>query len=286
VSNLDRQPERFRAALACGPLVLDGAMGTRLVARGLNLADDDPAFWNLVRPEAVAGIHGRDVAAGSDAVLSNTFGANRNWLARFGRNGDVAAINHRAVALARGAAGPDRFVLGSIGPTAAGPPDGYCEQAELLAAAGADALLFETHLAPQAVVALERVSRLTRLPLLVSLHEWPEDLAETARRLADLGAEVLGANCQDGMEPALQTAEQLSAVVRLPLLIKPNAGLPGTTPVGPELFARALPRLLALGVRLIGGCCGTTEAHVAAICAACYDASSASKAVRNHGSPY
>ena len=93
--------DRFLAALARGPLILDAAMGTRLVARGLDLAHDDPAIWNLSHPEAVAEIHARDVAAGSDAVLTNTFGANRPWLARSGRDDRVEAINRRAVALAR-----------------------------------------------------------------------------------------------------------------------------------------------------------------------------------------
>src|SRR4051794_5009734 len=106
--------DRFRASMARGLLVLDAAMGTRLIARGLDLSCDDPALWNLSHPEVARGLHALDVAAGSDAVVTNTFGANRSWLARYGRAGDVAAMNRRAVELARQAAGPNRFVVGSI----------------------------------------------------------------------------------------------------------------------------------------------------------------------------
>ena len=107
-------------AIATRVLVMDSAMGTRLIARGLDLRSDDPALWNLSRPEDVLDCHARDVSAGADVLLANTFGANRPNLDRLGRSSDLLAINRRAVALAREAAGPGRFVLGSIGPAAAG----------------------------------------------------------------------------------------------------------------------------------------------------------------------
>src|SRR5215207_7751714 len=124
--------DRLLSAMARGLLVLDAAMGTRLIARGLDLSGDDPALWNLSHPEVVRELHTRDVAAGSDAVVTNTFGANRHWLARYGRAEEVAAINRRAVGLAREAAGPGRFVLGSIGPTTSEAPGAAREQAEAL----------------------------------------------------------------------------------------------------------------------------------------------------------
>src|SRR4051794_7638951 len=99
-------------------------MGTRLLPLGLRLEDDDPCLWNLSHPDDVAAIHRRDVAAGSQALLTNTFGANRAWLRRFGAAvGAVGAINRAAVDLARDASGPGRFVLGDIGPTAADDKD-------------------------------------------------------------------------------------------------------------------------------------------------------------------
>ncbi|HMB07406.1 MAG TPA: homocysteine S-methyltransferase family protein [Isosphaeraceae bacterium] len=264
--------DRVRAALGRGALLLDAAMGTRLIARGLDLGADDPALWNLGRPEAVARVHDSDVAAGSEAVLTNTFGANRAWLARYGRADRVGAINRRAVGLARRAVGGGRFVLGSIGPTAVETPEAVREQAELLAEADVDALLFETYRADQAERALREVAGRVRIPLLVSLVAWPEPLAEIARRLDDRGAEAVGGNCQDGMAPALRLAERLRAVTRRPLIVKPSAGRPGTEPASPASFAQAAPALRSLGPVLVGGCCGTTEAHVAAIRAAWYAA--------------
>ncbi len=255
--------------MARGALVLDAAMGTRLIAMGLDLSDDDPALWNLSHPEAVRELHARDVAAGSDAVVTNTFGANRHWLTRYGRAGDVAAINRRAVELARDAAGPGRFVFGSIGPTASGVSDASREQAEALAVSGVDALLFETHTRERAERALEQVGGTVSLPLMVCLLDWPPSPAEPARRLAVLGATALGANCQHGMEPALRLAEALHRVTDLPLIFKPGAGLPGEPPASPDSFAQAVHELESLGARLIGGCCGTTEAHVAALRSAC-----------------
>jgi methionine synthase I (cobalamin-dependent) len=111
--------DRLFDALLARPLVLDAAMGTRLIDRGLDLRSEDPALWNLSNPDSIGSIHRADIAAGADAVVTNTFGANRVWLARYGREADVTAINRQAVAIARDAAGPDRFLLGSIGPTAA-----------------------------------------------------------------------------------------------------------------------------------------------------------------------
>jgi methionine synthase I (cobalamin-dependent) len=261
---------RFLEAVARRPVLLDAAMGTRLIARGLVLDHDDPAFWNRSHPEAVFDLHARDVSAGAEAVLSNTFGANRAWLARFGRGGEVEAINRSAVALARSAAGPDRFVLGSIGPSAAQEPAAYCEQAEVLADAGVDALLFETHRASAAAIALKQVQGRVSPPLLVSLVAGSDRLAETARRLVDLGASVLGGNCQAGMAAGLRHAVRLHRAVAVPLLIKPSAGRPGRACASPESFARGVPALWDLGVRLVGGCCGTTEAHVAALRSAWY----------------
>ena len=255
---------RFRDALGRRPILLDAAMGTRLIARGLDLASDDPALWVVDHPEGVLEVHHFNVEAGAEALLSCTFGANQVWLDRFGRGGEARIINRRAVELARSAAGPGRFVIGSIGPTASGHPGAFLEQVDALLEAGVDALLFETHALDQAESALRRL-RDAPVPILASLFDWPEPVAESARRLIDLGASAIGANCQPGMRPALDLARKLHAATDHPILLKPSAGLPGTPLEPPEAFEAAVPELLALGVRLIGGCCGTTEAHVAAL---------------------
>jgi 5-methyltetrahydrofolate--homocysteine methyltransferase len=266
---------RFGAAIGQGLLILDAAMGTRLMALGLD--DDDPCLWNLSHPDAVAAIHRADVEAGAAALLTNTFGANRSWLARFGRadDGRVAAINRSAVALARQAAGPDRFVIGDLGPTAA---DGgtVAEQAMLLIEAGVDALILETYRIDQAEAALRQLagSGAPRVPVLVSLFVWPDPPDEAVARLTALGASALGANCQDGMAVALEQAGRIRRATPLPLIVKPSAGRPGRPTEGPETFAHAVPRLRSLAPVLAGGCCGTTEAHVAALRAAWYDTES------------
>jgi 5-methyltetrahydrofolate--homocysteine methyltransferase len=257
----------FRETLVQGSILLDAAMGTRLIARGLDLATDDPCLWVADHADEVSRVHRLDVAAGSDALVTNTFGANRAWLGRFGRSGEVEAINRLGVELARLAAGPGRFVIGSIGPTASDHPPALIEQAEALVESGADALLLETHRLDQAEAAL-RTLRDFPIPILASLFAWPGSIAETARRLIDLGALAIGSNCQVGVGPALDLARTLRASCDHPLLIKPSVGLPGSPPDYPESFALAVPELLSLGVRLIGGCCGTTESHVSALRAA------------------
>jgi methionine synthase I (cobalamin-dependent) len=264
------EPRRLLDAAARGPVVLDAAMGTRLISLGLDLGSDDPSFWNLSHPEAVAGVHALDVAAGADAVLTNTFGANRCWLGRSGRAAETVAINRRAAEIARQAVGPGRFVIGSVGPTAASDPVAVREQAEALAEAGVDALVFETHLVESAAAALRSVRPSGPLPIIVSLARWPEPVGPALRLLEDFGASVVGGNCQPGMGPALGIAERLRPLTGLFLWVKPSAGLPGQPAEDPASFASAVPTLLAQGVRFLGGCCGTTDAHVAALRAACY----------------
>jgi methionine synthase I (cobalamin-dependent) len=125
-------------------------------------------------------------------------------------------------------------------------------------------LILETHQLEQACSSLELLRNLP-IPIIASLFDWPEPIADSAHRLIDRGASVLGANCLLGMAPSLALARRLAAVTDHPLLIKPSAGLPGTPLESPQSFANAWPELLACGVRLIGGCCGTTEAHIAAL---------------------
>jgi 5-methyltetrahydrofolate--homocysteine methyltransferase len=244
--------DRLFDALLARPLVLDAAMGTRLIDRGLDLRSEDPALWNLSNPDSIGSIHRADIAAGADAVVTNTFGANRVWLARYGREADVTAINRQAVAIARDAAGPDRFLLGSIGPTAARLPGAYREQAEALA--GVDALLLETHTLAETLVGLSEIGT-GGPPIIASLFRW--DSIDEFPRLIDLGASVVGANCMT-LEAGQRLAEVIHATCPVPLLVKPSG-------MSPAELAGAVPNMLRCGVRMIGGCCGTVDAHVAAI---------------------
>jgi methionine synthase I (cobalamin-dependent) len=165
--------------------------------------------------------------------------------------------------------------VGDIGPTAA---DGgaVAEQAALLIEAGVDALILETHRLDQAEAALRQIERTgrPRVPVLVSLIAWPDPPDAAVARLTALGAEALGSNCQGGMGAALDLAERVRQATPLPLIVKPAAGRPRGPIDDPEAFARAVPRLRSLQPVLVGGCCGTTEAHVAALATAWYDACS------------
>jgi 5-methyltetrahydrofolate--homocysteine methyltransferase len=268
-----RDADRFLAALDRGPLVLDAGLGTRLCALGLDLRTDDPALWNLTHPAEVLDQHVRDVKAGSQVLFSNTFGANRSWLARYGRADSVEAINRAAVELARAAFGAGGFVAGDIGPSAAEQPGAAAEQAAMLVDSGIDVLVFETFLAESLMDVLREVLAAldTPVPILASLWKWPEEPEATARRLEDLGVTVVGINCQPGMDAAIALAGRLHGAISCPLLVKPSASGEGTTEWSstPAAFAAAVPQLLEWDVRLFGGCCGTTESHVEALARAC-----------------
>lgn len=254
-------------AIARRPMAIDAAMGTRLLARGLDPRRDDPCLWTLDRPGEVADIHRRDAAAGAVAVLTNTFGANRVWLARRGRGADLEAINRAAVELARRAVGSSGLVLGDIGPSTADEPGAAGEQAALLADAGVDALILETFRLDEAIAAMAEVASIPgRPPVIVSLWTWPVAVESAARRLADAGADVLGANCRPALPDLLVLVRRLADAFGGPLLVKPGVD-PRDPPevTTPAAFATAVPDLIRYNVRMIGGCCGTTEAHVAAV---------------------
>ncbi len=251
---------RFHDVLSLGSvLVLDSGQGTRLIARGLDLAIDDPSTWVLDHPDEVARLHAEDVAAGADIVLSCTFGANATTLARYGRASDVEAVNRTAVGLARDA-GPS-LVFGSVGPN---PVAGsVClRQVKALCDAGVDAILLETYQFLPACVALSQiVSAVGPVPVLVSLWNWT---GIDPARLVELGASGLGINCM-GIENALVTLQSFVPTSTVPWLFKPDAGCLLSPPVSSENFTRAVHEAQGLGVRMIGGCCGTTSEHVALI---------------------
>jgi methionine synthase I (cobalamin-dependent) len=264
----DWSASRLLDALGRGPLVLDAAMGTRLLARGLDLRRDDPCMWNLDRPHDVLDVHELDVSAGAQVLFTNTLGANAGWL---GRRDDLAKINRAGIELVRCAAGPSGFVLGDIGPSVAVLAGSAAEQAGMLAAWGVDGLILETFELPAALAALGEIRRsiwATPVPVLVSLWRWPEPVEDAARRLADAGAAIVGLNCRPRIGEALGLVGRLRRAVGCPILVKP--GVAASDPASestPAAFAAAVPALLEHGARLIGGCCGTTEQHVAAIAA-------------------
>lgn len=267
---------------AHGPVITDGAWGTQLQARGLPIGGC-PDAWNLLHPDRVQAVARSYVDAGSQVILTNTFGANRVALERHGLADRAAEINRIGVAISRRAAGTRTRVFASMGPTgkmlAAGevsPEDisaAFREQAHALAEGGADALVIETMSdLEEARIALE-AARQTGLPVVVCMvygagrdgdrtimGHTPE---ETAEALVAAGADALGANCGNGPVQMLPICQRLRAVTRLPLWIKPNAGLPEIVEgqavyhMAPEEFAMEAIALVQAGATFIGGCCGT-----------------------------
>ncbi|MGB6647406.1 MAG: homocysteine S-methyltransferase family protein [Bacteroidota bacterium] len=276
--------------VANAPVVIDGGWGTLLQARGLGTGEC-PDAWNVDRPETVRTVASLYAEAGSAVILTNTFRANRIALKGHGLDGKIREINRAGVELSRGAAGKKVKVFASIGPTGkmlmAGDvteehlAEVFHEQAELLAEAGADALVLETMSdLTEARIALT-AARATGLPVVVSMvfdsgkerdrtmmGATPEQVAE---ELTAAGADVIGANCGVGIDSYVPVCVRLKAATDRPVWIKPNAGLPemiggnAVYTTTPEEFAQHGPALSKAGASFIGGCCGTTPDFVRAL---------------------
>lgn len=285
----------LRERVEAGELLLaDGATGTQLQARGLRVGASGEE-WNLSHPEEVADLARSYAAAGSDLVYTNTFGGNRIRLRRYDLAHRVAEINRQAVALARqgvAAAGREVLVVASIGPTgellepwgdlkAEEALGAFREQVEALAEAGVDGLVLETFSALEEIaLALQAAQEVApHLPLIASMSfemggrtmmgVRPEDAAGF---LLERGALVVGANCSVGPEVVEEALRAMKAVhPQARLLAKPNAGMPRLVegkpvyPVSPEEMADFAVRMKEWGVSILGGCCGTTPAHIEAM---------------------
>lgn len=269
-------------------LVIDGAMGTQLMERGIR-PDDCFDAQNLKNPEAVYSVHKAYAEAGADILETNTFGANRIKLSEYGLADKVKEINEAAVKLARRAIG-DGFVCGSIGPigqllepmgalTFDQAVETFAEQAKALADAGADLLCLETISDLQemraGVIAAKSV---TNLPVIASMtyDEGETTVSGTTPEAAAvvlqaLGADILSANCSAGPEGLLKVAERLLKVTSLPVMIMPNAGMPvlengkAVYKMTPEDFSTHLAKAFKLGISIVGGCCGTNPKHIKAV---------------------
>ncbi|PLX96768.1 MAG: 5-methyltetrahydrofolate--homocysteine methyltransferase [Desulfuromonas sp.] len=279
----------FRQRLQQQILVLDGAMGTLLQERGLP-PGGCPEEMNLNAPAVVEDIHRDYAKAGADILVTNTFGGNRAKLAHYGLEARVDEINRSGVEIARRAAGENGLVAASIGPTGRFlEPVGdagfdemveiFAEQVRAFVAAGADLVTLETFLDIRelraAIIACQSVSDLPIMAMMTFddggrtvLGTPPEAAAVT---LEGLGVDVIGTNCGLGIDGVYAILEQMRKVSSLPLIAQANAGLPilrdGETifPGTPEEMTAYHDRLVELGVRVIGGCCGTTPAHIQAI---------------------
>lgn len=273
----------FAAAIADRVLVCDGAMGTVLYGRGafVNRPFDE---LNLTDPELVASVHQAYADAGAEVIETNTFGANRQKLASFGLEGQLAGINRAGVSLARAAAGERAYVAGALGPLGGPAASGEAaralrEQADVLAGAGVDLFMLETFRSVEELsAAVATVRAAADLPVVAQMTTVAEGTApdgtapeDFARRLVAAGATVVGVNCGCGPVAMLETVRRLAAAVKVPLAAQPNAGAPrfveGRTMymATPAYLASYAHRFGAAGARLVGGCCGTTPEHIRTI---------------------
>jgi len=275
--------------------VLDGAWGTELAHRGLP-PGEAPELWNVSQAARVAEIPAAYVAAGARVVLTNTFGGSRFKLEKCGVADRVEELNRCGARISKEAARGAALVCASIGPTgeflepigditAAHMQAVFAEQIRALLAGGADALLIETMTDLHEALCAVRAARATApdVPLIVSLtfdkglHGYATMMgvtpAQAAQALTAADVDVIGTNCGNGIENMVEIVRELRAHTDRPLWARPNAGLPqlvdGCTvfPETPDVMAAKIPALAAAGATLIGGCCGTTPAHIRALAA-------------------
>jgi homocysteine S-methyltransferase len=267
-------------------VLLDGAMGSLIYEKGVFI-DKCYDELNLSRPELIGSIHEEYVRAGSRVIETNTYGANRFKLKSHNLLDQIEEINLKGVALARQAAGDEVYVAGSMGPsgqeiepwgdtTLEQVFEGYAEQAGILNQAGVDLFILETFQdireMEQAIKAIKSVSGLPVVAMMTvgedGLTRYGVDLEDVTNALTKSEASVIGLNCTVGPKPMLDFVEQMGRLTDKPLCLMPNAGRPQFTDgrmiymSTPEYFSVYTKRFIERGVRVLGGCCGTTPEHI------------------------
>lgn len=287
-------------ALRERPLLGDGAMGTQLMLAGLEQGNCGEE-WNLTHPERVLAIQRRYAEAGSDCILTNTFGGSRLMLRRHGKADLARAVNQAAVAVAREAFdGRPGFVIGDIGPfggllepygefTEAEVREAFTEQAKALVDAGADAVIIETQTALEELLLGIEAAKDAGAPCIIGSLAYDVTLdgstfrtmmgvdpERAAEFMQEHGVDIVALNCGTGMDMtrACTAVERYRAVTELPVMVQPNAGQPKlvnmkvTYDETPEQMAPGVAGLLRAGANIVGACCGSTPEHIRAFRAA------------------
>jgi 5-methyltetrahydrofolate--homocysteine methyltransferase len=281
-------------AIAARPLIGDGAMGTQLMLAGLEQGGCGEA-WNLAHPERVLAIQQRYADAGSDCILTNTFGGSRIMLTRHGHGGDVVAINRAGVAIARQAfGGRPGYVIGDIGPfgglmepygefSEAEVRAAFAEQARALVDAGADAIIIETQTALEELRLGIEAAREAGATCVIGSMAYDVTLDGSTFRtmmgvdperaaafMEERGAHVIALNCGTRMDMtrARDAVARYRQVSELPIMVQPNAGQPKLVEMKvvydetPEQMAPGVVPLVEAGARIVGACCGSTPDHI------------------------
>lgn len=285
--------ENLRERINRGTLLLDGAMGTQLIARGIEPGRCNESL-NIESSQIVEAVHRAYFEAGSDAVLTNTFGGNGIALKRHGLAKQAGKINRAAAEIARTAAGENKYVLGDIGPSGdfleplgtlkkQDLENAFKEQAQGLLRGGVDGFIIETMSALEEIVtAIEAIQSLDAdLPVFASMafeNKGGEfrtmmgvDAAGAIARIVPLGVDAVGFNCGDlSLDDYIRLADVYRSHIKqgVRILAEPNAGRPELVEarpvykVTPEEFASALQKINSKGANIIGGCCGTGPEHI------------------------
>ncbi|MCG8687390.1 MAG: homocysteine S-methyltransferase family protein [Desulfobacterales bacterium] len=271
-------------------LLFDGAMGSILIAKGLE-GGEAPEAWNLTRPDDIQGIHQDYYDAGADIATANTFGASAIKLAKMKAQQDMEDINRAGIKLARKACGKGQFIAADMGdPGEMLSPMGtlskeealdcFTSQASILAEESPDIFIIETIFDLNiACTAIKAIRSVTDLPVACTMtfKETPKGFftifgnapEQSMKALVDEGADMVGANCAMGSDTMISLAGEIRNAVDVPIIIQPNAGLPQTGPdqsvtypESPQFFSDNLMKIKALGVEVLGGCCGTTPEDI------------------------
>jgi 5-methyltetrahydrofolate--homocysteine methyltransferase len=272
------------------PVLLDGGFGSELIRRGFSLGGC-PEAWNIDRPEDIMDIHLGYFEAGSDAVLTNSFGGSRIKLAGHGQEGRCRELNSAAAEVARRVRPAGKLVGGSMGPTGKflkpqgeyeekDFEDSFAEQAAGLAEGGVDFLLVETQYdLREALTALRGARNVTDLPVYVTMTFKPvprgfftimgDSVARCLEALVSEGVPAVGANCTIGSGEMAELVKVMRGTTNLPIIAQANAGQPTADAEGrvvysqtPEDYVSSVPAMVRNGANILGGCCGTTPDHI------------------------
>jgi 5-methyltetrahydrofolate--homocysteine methyltransferase len=271
-------------------LLSDGALGTMLQSQGLK-PGECPELWNITHRDVLKEIAELYIRAGSDIISTNSFGGSRIKLSQYGLADRTSEINQAAAEIYREAAGSEGHVAGSMGPTGKmllmgditqeEMFDAFCEQAGSLEKGGADIIIVETMSdSDEAALAVKAARSVTKCTVIVTMTFSKDSNngyytmmgvspEEMTIRMKESGAHIIGSNCGNGIRDMIGIAKAIrSADLNIPLIIQANAGMPdlvdGKTIFheSPEMMSSYIPELISAGVNIIGGCCGTTPAHI------------------------
>ena len=280
----------IESLIKTGPVVTDGSWGTQMQARGLKRGEC-PDSWNLSHPEQVIEVARQYVDAGSQIILTNTFGGSRLSLEKYKLGHKAVEINMAGVRISKKAAGEHAYVFASIGPsgkmlitretTEEELQNAFEEQANAQVSAGADGIIVETMIDIVEAGIAANAAKQTGLPVIVSMvfdsgeHRDRTMMGNTPEEfvaeIAKIGVDGIGANCGQGIEAFLPICTRMRQATDLPIWMKPNAGLPEVVDdkavfrTTAQEFAQYIPDLIQAGANFIGGCCGSDREFVKAI---------------------